>query len=117
MAKRGLILTETDPGPARVVGLSGRFEPDSAAQLRDRLDRLLSRTGAKTRLVLDLGGVDYLPVEGLKTLLHLIRAVNRLDGRLVLCGLGEYAAEVLEGAGVSLLVPVSPDRESALQEF
>lgn len=108
---------ESDRGSARVVTLSGRFEPDSAAELRTRLDGLLERAGPKPRLVLDLGGIEFLPAEAVKTLLHLIRSVNRLDGRLILCGLGDYAAEVLEGTGVSLLVPISPDRACALAEF
>ncbi len=107
----------TDPGPARVITLSGSLDRDSAPKVRSQLDSILRTEGRKARLVLDLGGVSYISAAGLKTILHLIRETNRLDGRIVLCALGEYADEVLEATRTSYLVPVCPDIESALMEF
>jgi anti-sigma B factor antagonist len=111
------LVTETDSGPARVITLSGDLDPESIPQVRAGLDSVLREAQPKTRLVLDLSGVGYISAGGLKTILHLIREVNRLDGRLVLCGLGGYVAEALEATRISLLVPIRPDLETALREF
>ena len=110
-------ISVTNPGPALVAALGGDLDQDSAPKVRARLDSILREAGPKARLVLDLAGVGHVSAGGVQTILHLAREINRLDGRLVLCGLGGYAAEILESARVTDLLPVSPDRESALKEF
>ena len=112
-----MIVTETNPGPARVIGLAGRLDDDTADEVRRRLDSTLRKAGRKARLILDLSEVDYISAKGLKTIFHLAREINRLDGRLVVCGLGPNAAESFKVTHLSALVPICPNAKAALQEF
>ncbi len=112
-----MLISVTNPGPAQVVGLNGRLNQRSVPKVRSRLNSLLREVGAKARLVLDLQGVDYISAGGIQTILHLAREVNRLEGRLVLCGLGGYADDILKTARITDLLPVCPDQEAALREF
>ena len=112
-----MIIRETDPGPARVISLQGDLNQEAAVQVRHRFDQVLRRAGRKARLVVDLAGVEYISAGGLKTILHLLREINRLDGRMVVCGLKEYPAEVFEATQVAALVSIRPDIPSALEEF
>ncbi len=112
-----MIISETNPGPARVIALKGGVDDDSAAQVRRRLEEILSRAGRKARLILDLGEADRLSAQGIRMILFLAREVNRLDGRLVVCGLSPNAADMFEASRLSDLVPICPDRKAALREF
>jgi anti-anti-sigma factor len=65
------------------------------AELERTFAAEVDRTGA-TRVVVDMTAVTYITSTGVGTLLSLYQKVKALGGRVVLCGLGEMVAEVLE---------------------
>jgi anti-anti-sigma factor len=70
---------------------------DDVERLGDALLALVTE-GGQARIVLDLGGVDFLASAFLGKLLWLLIQVRQRGGRLALCGLGEGMVRLLQPA-------------------
>ena len=110
-------ITEQDLGRTKVLALAGDLDQEAASEAESAFAGFLDRAGEKTRLVLDLSEVDYLSGRGLTAILGLARGVNLLDGRLVVCCPGGYAAEVLASSGLDRILLIAPNRREALERI
>lgn len=105
-------IREERVGEALVVAPVGRVDSVSSGELERHIT---SRLDAGTRrLVIDLGGVEYISSAGLRVLLVSAKRLKEPAGALVLCGVGPSVRMVLELAGFLPLFAVEPGREQAL---
>lgn len=65
------------------------------------------------RVIVDLSGVDFLASIGIRAILQNARAHRMRGGAMVLLAPRPLIEEVLQAAGVSNVVPIAPDLESA----
>ena len=97
---------------ADVVVLSGRLDaagaPEMESSCRQRIDE-----GAR-RLLLDMGGVEYVSSAGLRSLLVLAKAIKTAGGTMVLCGLTDTVREVMTISGFHNILTLATDRAAAL---
>jgi len=68
----------------------------------------------ESRLLVDLGGVEYISSAGLRVFLMLARKVKEAGGRLVLCGMGASVRQVFDLAGFTALFAVEPSVEQGM---
>jgi len=68
----------------------------------------------EARLLVDLGGVEYISSAGLRVFLMLARKVKEAGGRLVLCGMGASVRQVFDLAGFTALFAVEPSVEQGV---
>jgi anti-anti-sigma factor len=74
--------------------------------------------GGSARLLLDLGGLDYLGGEMIRELLRLKRRVDAGGGRLVLCGLAATPVrDVFRIARLDRFFEITPDVHTGLDRF
>ncbi len=92
-------------GEALLITLGGRFDGASGGEAVDA-----ARSRGKTRVVLHLGGVDYMSSSGLSMILKL---KTMYDLRLLAVPAG--VREILELSGVVKLVRIFDDETSALE--
>jgi anti-sigma B factor antagonist len=71
----------------------------------------------RTRLVLNLAPVEYLPSMSLGKLVMLNRKVQAGNGRLVLCNLSRTIQNLLDTTHISELFPFYATEQEALQSF
>jgi len=102
-------------GDITVVTLAGRFDAQSAGQVDASLQPLLQQGGQK--LLVDMGGVEYVSSAGLRVLLATAKKTSALGGRLALCGLQPYVREVFDVAGFTSIFQIMPDAATALASF
>lgn len=95
-----------------VIVLRGRLDGTGAPELERRLIELVD--SGRHRLVLDLAGLLYTNSVGIRVLLLIAKRLARVGGRLVLCAISPRVRTVLEHAGFAPIVPMHPDRESAV---
>lgn len=95
---------------ALVVAPLGRVDSNSASAL----EAALLAKAKEPRLIVDLGGVEYISSAGLRVFLMLARKVKESGGRLALCGLGASVKQVFDLAGFTALFVVEPGVEQAL---
>ena len=103
------IREETQDG-VLVVSPQGRLDSNSS----DDLEKAMGPWLAQRRLVIDLGGVDYVSSAGLRVLLLAAKRLHETDGQLVLCSLGDAVRQVFEFAGFLRIFTIEPSRGAAV---
>ncbi len=70
-----------------------------------------------TRVVIDLGGVNYLDSTAFAMFLHLLRVARSNYCTFRLCGLTPHATELFEMLMLHKALDIYPDREACLESF
>ncbi|HEY5083455.1 MAG TPA: STAS domain-containing protein [Rhizomicrobium sp.] len=87
-------MKETRAGDALVAAATGRIDLSNADSFRDALSASLAR--AKTALILDLSGVDYISSAGLRALMIVHKAAKAADKGLGIAGLNPLVHEIFK---------------------
>ena len=95
-----------------VVALRGRLDIDSAPGLRDVLLARLKAHGP--RLVLNLGGLEFMDSSGLATLIEAQMNLEERGGAMVLCAVPERIEEVLSMGQVQGMFRLAGTEQEAL---
>ena len=105
----------TTIGPVTVLSVSGRIDAQTFSQLMGEADQRLEE--GRTRLVLDLSGVDYVSSRGLIALQTITARAAARGGKAVLCGVEARVMQVLEMTGLHQRLGIFPDRAAATASF
>ena len=97
---------------AIVLGLTGRLDPTTVAQVEERLGKIIE--GGAQRIVLDLAGLDYISSAGLRVVLMGAKRVQLAGGKLVLCAAQSHVKEVLTISGFSSILTIVDTQEEAV---
>ena len=102
-----------DSGIIRII-LTGRLDMQGAQEI-DMKFTAMTATKASP-VVVDMSGVSFLASLGLRTLLSSAKAVAKRGGKMVIYSPQPNVVEVLKVSGVSNLIPIKDDLQSALNE-
>jgi anti-anti-sigma factor len=106
-----LEIREETVDEVRVLGLSGRLDTDTSADLELAVQDLIDAGG--NHFVIDLSGVGYVSSAGLRVLLMLGKSVDG-KGSLRLCGLNPTVRQVFDVAGFTQLFAIFANRDAIL---
>jgi anti-sigma B factor antagonist len=67
--------------------------------------------------VIDFKELDYISSAGLRVILKATKAVNREEGKIMLCAMQDYVKEVFEIAGFDSFLPIVTTMDEALKEL
>ncbi|MBW2705328.1 MAG: STAS domain-containing protein [Deltaproteobacteria bacterium] len=95
------------------IAIKGRLDADSSMEAEKIVKDALG--GETSRLLFDLGGLEYLSSAGLRVLLTAAKEMRRRDGKIVLCALNEFVKEIFEVSGFQSLIPITESVESGLE--
>jgi anti-sigma B factor antagonist len=95
-----------------VVNVFGEVDVATAPDLRGLLIRLVGE--GKTRLVLDLEGVDFLDSTGLGTIISVLKRARTHGGDLRLVATQARITRLFEITGLDRAVPLLPDLDTAV---
>ncbi len=96
-----------------VVALEGRLGAFEAANLSKELEALI--TEDDHYLVLDMSGALYLSSGGIRLLLSTHKKLASKNGRIALCGITEFPAQVLKMAGMEGMFPTYTTVDEAVE--
>lgn len=99
-------------GNITILSPSGRLDAHSSPEFEKFVLEKIEAGTAK--LLIDGANLDYLSSAGLRALLAATKKVRSLNGNIGLCSLKPQLNEIIEIAGFNSLIPIYPDRESAL---
>jgi anti-sigma B factor antagonist len=97
-----------------LIEVQGRVDSSNADQLGHALTQEISN--GVSRLVLDLGGVDYMSSAGLRELVTAYKRVSA-QGGLHLAQPSERVVDILEMAGLDTIFKIYPSKTDALSSF
>ena len=98
------VLTRTN-GREMTLAISGELDHHGAHGAMQQIDHALD-AALPLSLTMDLSGVSFMDSSGIAVLLHLLRRMQALDGRLSVTALPEQPARVLRAAGLDRLIPI-----------
>ena len=108
--------TTRDLGAVTVVDVSGRITlGEGSAALRHLLGNLVGQ--GRTKIVLDLGDVDYIDSSGIGELVSGYRTVTKAGGDLKLLHLTQKAHDLMQITRLFLVFDVHSDEAAALRSF
>jgi anti-sigma B factor antagonist len=108
--------THRDAGPVTVVDFSGRITlGDGSALLRKTLRDLLE--DQRTRIVLNLGDVDYIDSSGIGELVSGYTSVKNRGGELKLLNLTKKVHDLLQITKLYTVFEVHSDEHAAVRSF
>ena len=99
-------------GDVSVVKLPARVDTTSAKDVEAKIDGLLD--GGARKLVADFDDNEYVSSAGLRVFLAVLKFLEKNDGRIVLCSMKPFVADVFEISGFSELFEIVETRDEAL---
>jgi len=66
------------------------------------------------RLLIDLGGLEYLKSSVLRVILNAVKKINQKHGKVVICCLNGYAKEIFEVNYLNNSIPITESVKSGL---
>lgn len=99
-------------GDVTIAVLPTRIDAVGAKDVEDRLTACFE-AGART-VVADFAATEYVSSAGLRVFLAALKFLQKEQGRIVLCGLAPFVAEVFDVSGFSTLFEITESRDEAL---
>ena len=98
-----------------IYRLIGRLDSNTSQGFEQKLFQAISE-GAKN-MVVDFKDIDYISSAGLRVVLKAFKALQREDGRVILCSMQEYVREIFKMIGIDSFVPTLDTMDDALKAF
>jgi anti-anti-sigma factor len=98
-----------------VVTLRGRFDAPAAPEAEGAFKESLK--DGTSKMLVDLSGVEYISSGGLRVIIMVTKALERVNGTLKLCGLTPFVSEVFEITNLARRYEICPDRRAGLAAF
>jgi anti-anti-sigma factor len=95
----------------KCVRLNGRLDMKGTGEIELRFTSLTATNDVQ--VVVDMSGVDFVASIGMRLLVSCAKANAARGGQLVLASLRPLVRESLETAGISSLIPLFADEQSA----
>jgi anti-sigma B factor antagonist len=102
--------TKLDSG-AGLIKLTGQLDIFGLGEVETKFTGYCSGEG--TRVIVDLSGVDFLASIGIRLLTSNAKSLSSRGGKLVLLAPQPQVKEVLDITGISPIIPICMDLESA----
>ena len=102
-------------GEVTLVTLPARVDTTSAGEVEAEIRALLDQ-GAR-KLVADFTANEYVSSAGLRVFLSVLKSLEKDNGRMVLCSMQPFVADVFEISGFSGLFAIVATREEAVAAF
>lgn len=98
-----------------IVSVCGRIDATTSKDLENVLNSLIDKNN--TKIVLDLGGVEYISSVGLRVMLAALKKVRPMQGDVRLAALQPFVREVFEITGFTKLFTIYPNQGEALNHI
>jgi len=95
------------------IAIKGRLDADSSPEAEKVVKDVLE--GQTSRLLFNLGALEYLSSAGLRVLLSASKEMRRKEGKIVLCALNEFVKEIFEVSGFQSLIPIADSVDSGIE--
>ncbi|MEJ2731393.1 MAG: STAS domain-containing protein [Deltaproteobacteria bacterium] len=108
------IIEENQSG-INIFKLNGRLDSNTSQGFEKKIFQAID-DGSKN-MIIDFKDLEYISSAGLRVILKATKALNREEGKMMLCDMQDYVKEVFEIAGFDSFLPIVGTMNDALQAF
>jgi anti-sigma B factor antagonist len=98
-----------------IFKLNGRLDSNTSQGFEEKIFGAI--TDGSKQMVIDFKDIDYISSAGLRVILKATKALNREEGKIMLCSMQDYVKEVFEIAGFDAFLPIVGNMDEALKSF
>jgi anti-sigma B factor antagonist len=98
-----------------VLKLEGRLDASSAKDIKEKVELLTEKN--RVKLVLDMGGVDFIDSSGLGSLISVLRSVNKLGGDIKISALQNQVRAIFELTRLHRIFGIYDDSDGAAMSY
>ena len=110
-----LVLECVNEGEVAVVVVRGRLDAQGCGRFDEYVRSEVA--GGGRRVIVDLGGLEYLSSAGVRSIISVLHSITAVQGRMAVCGAAGAVRDVLEFTGMTRHLPIVEDGEKARQYF
>ena len=108
-------MQERKSGEVDVLELKGRLDASSAKNLKDKVQSLVDQQ--RVRLVMDMGGIDFIDSSGLGVLVSALRSTNKKGGDIKVAAIADQIRAIFELTRLHRIFEVFDTAEDAVSSF
>jgi anti-sigma B factor antagonist len=108
-------ITEEKQDTVSIFKLNGRLDSNTSQGFEKKIFDAIS--DGSINMIIDFKDLDYISSAGLRVILKATKALNREEGKIMLCAMQDYVKEVFEIAGFDSFLPIVPTMDDALKAF
>ena len=108
-------IAERQVGSITVLALSGKITLEDSGQLKDKVTSILEQ--GQKRIVLDLGGVNYIDSSGLGEMVSCHTTASRQNASIKLANLGTRSKDLLVMTKLIMVFDVHDNEAAAIASF
>ena len=98
-----------------VLRLEGRLDASSAKDIKEKVALLTKEN--RVKLVIDMGGIDFIDSSGLGSLVSSLRSVNKLGGDIKISALQNQVRAIFELTRLHRIFGIFDDSNAAAESF
>lgn len=98
-----------------VVKIYGELDHHVAGNVRESVDRELSRTGA-VNIAFDFSGVTFMDSSGIGVIMGRYKVTKALGGRVIIYGASDAVKRIITMSGIDNIVVLSDSFEDGIKE-
>ena len=110
-----LEMTNRSVDDVTVIQLEGKMNTATSSNADAHLSQLIAN--GSNKLLLNMGGVDYISSSGLRVILANGKKISTSGGKLAFCNLNPSVGEVFRISGFNSIFPVFDTEQEALASF
>ncbi len=108
-------ITQKDVGDVSIIGLQGRLDLTTAAELKSASRSIIDRQNCK--LILNMEAVDFINSSGLGALVSILKDVRSSKGALKISNLAPYVKEIFDSTQLSNIFDICENEQTATKSF
>jgi anti-anti-sigma factor len=98
-----------------IVSIAGRMDAVTTGEIESALMGLVEK--GETRLLFDLGALEYVSSAGLRTFLVTAKRLKAQGGEMAFANLGGHVKDVFDMSGFCTMFKVFDSTEAAMEHF
>ena len=98
-----------------IFAIKGRLDAATASTAEETIKNTMADD--TTRLLFDLGALEYLSSGGLRVILGAAKEIRRREGKVALAALTPYVHEIFEVSGFTAMIPIKDSVEEGLKDL
>lgn len=102
-------------GSTLILSAKDRIDVIHAPEFERFVERYIN--AGEINLIIDFNGVVFISSAGLRSILVIAKKLESKGGKLSLCGAKDAVKRVFEISGFSMLIPICPSVDAALERY
>lgn len=111
-----MLIKLSNKGTTLIVSVVGELDHHSAEHVRQKIDGELIKASTRN-VIFDLSRLSFMDSSGIGVIIGRYKNVKKLDGKMAIVSSNKQVNRIIEMSGISKMIPVYDNIESAANKM